>query len=105
MNDWFAEALEACALGNQDKALDIVYDIVDNMLLSARFDDADQALREIDVPNTPIVILVGLLTITLLANDRLPSRSAFFEAVRAECIARGRTGTDQLLKGLDMEMR
>lgn len=101
MNDWFREALELFVSGSEAKALDMVYDVMDNMLLSARFGDADQALREIDVPNTPMVILVGLLTITLPAWDTLPSRPAFFDSVRAECGARGRTDTDQLLKGLD----
>jgi hypothetical protein len=100
MNDWFTEALELFTSGKREKTLDMVYDIVDNMLLSARFNEVDEFLSDVDVSRVPTVILVGILTITLPACDSLPTRASFFEAVRLECERRGETDPG-LLKGLD----
>lgn len=98
--DWFTEALEICASGKCDKALDIIYNIVDNMLLSARFEEVDEFIQSVNVVETPTVIMVGILTITLCAWDALPSRATFFKAVEDELVRRGEDDP-RMLKGLE----
>jgi len=99
MEPWFEKVLETHGRGKVHLAMDILYDIVDEMLLSAESGKVDEFLQGVDIPVTPTVLLVGILTITLRAWDSLPSRKLFFEAAKAELDKRGEP--EATLKGLD----
>jgi hypothetical protein len=78
-----------------DAKLDIIYNVIDNLLLKGRFDLVDLQLRRMDVENANTDILLGYLTITFAAKSKLPSRPAFFE--RAEQTLKKRPEWDELL--------
>lgn len=97
--DWLARAEAEPKI---DKALDIVFDAIDEMLLAGRFAEVDADLGRIDVRATSTDLLVGILTITFMARRELPSRAGFFELVRQELESRGENDP-RTLHGLDRE--
>jgi len=64
--------------------LDRLYDRVDDDLLAGRFDAVDNMLRDLDPSNMELDEVLGWLTITAAAKDKLPHRADFYDrAVRA----------------------
>jgi hypothetical protein len=86
--------------GNVDKALDLVYASVDQMLRSSRFANVDSLLSTVPIENYSTDILLTLLTVTYPAKHRIPSRAGFFQSTRNILQQRGED-VDTLLVGLD----
>lgn len=63
--------LELAARGENDQALDLVFDTLDDLLLDGRVSDCEAALRAVDPARLPPVVAVGFLAITRSAEDRL----------------------------------
>jgi hypothetical protein len=76
-----------------DRALDNLYDTVDDLLLAEKFEECDRILRDVDVRTSDVHMLLGYLTITLAAHSKLPYRAAFYEQVRQELTIRGHPHT------------
>lgn len=89
MEEWLSQAIEANAAGQLGRALDIIYDAIDDKLLAGKFDEVDASLRLVDVRVLDTAMLIGILTITSWARSRLPFRNEFFELVRQELDRRG----------------
>jgi hypothetical protein len=76
--DWLKKAIEEDAKGDFDVALDIIYDEMDDAFCEGRFDEIDSFLKELDdVTDLSVDILMGLLTTSKWAEDKLPSRKEF----------------------------
>ncbi len=86
--------------GQTDAALDIIFDQIDETLLSGEFDRVDRILVEITPDDFSVELLLGLLTVTLPAKNRLCNRASFFKQVRHSLHERGETD-EGLLVGLD----
>lgn len=86
--------------GQIDSALDLIYDQIDELLLSSDFDRVDRTLSEASPDDLPLPILLAILTATLPAKGRLQARSAFFESVQRSLKERGEF-EDELLVGLE----
>lgn len=86
--------------GQTDAALDIIFDQMDEMLLAGEFDQVDRILAEVIPGSFSVELLLGLLTVTLPAKNRLRNRAPFFERVRQSLYERGETD-EGLLVGLD----
>lgn len=61
-----------------DEKLDHIFDYLDDLFLDGKFEEANNHLRSVDIANTPIVLLIGYLTITFCAKDKLPYRGTMF---------------------------
>lgn len=83
-----------------DTALDIIFDQVDEMLLAGEFDRVNQLLIDTTTDEFSVELLLGILTATLPAKDRLPNRCEFFGRVVQTLQSRGEF-KDRLLVGLD----
>lgn len=84
--------------GKTDDALDRLYSAIDAALERGDFEICDHFLKSTDVDRVVPDLLVGLLTVTHAARDRLPARAALFEATRARLAAS--TPPDELEKTL-----
>jgi hypothetical protein len=93
-----ARRLDKC--GQTDTALDIIFDQIDEMLLAGEFDRLNQLLIDTDTKQYSVDLLLGILTATLPAKDRLPSRTDFFPRVEQTLRSRGEL-KEGLLIGLD----
>lgn len=79
--DFLSRARRLDAKQNVESALDIIYDSFDELFREGRFDAADRQLASANAREFSSELLVGILTATLPAKSRLPSRAPFFEGV------------------------
>lgn len=86
--------------GNQDEALDLIYDSIDALLRDGRFEKCDEVLRKIDVSITSVDLVLGVLTATLPVHSRLPSLPRLVSAVR-EVLLGMNEDADLILAGLE----
>jgi len=84
-----------------DAVLDSLYDDIDDALLAGRFDEVDEKIRGLDVAALPVEVLLGWLTITHPAAEKLPALAGFTIAVvRRLTKESGIDGARELLQGL-----
>ena len=86
--------------GQTDEALDILFDQIDEMLLSGEFNRVDQLLAETTPSDFSVELLLGILTATLPGKNRLLNREALFERISGVLQDRG-VARDELLVGLE----
>jgi hypothetical protein len=85
--------------GEIDPALDVLYDQTQELLLSGRFDKLDDALKSCHVDRLSVDIMLGILTATVAASSKLPSRKTFYQQVQIELTRQGKNAKE-LLAGL-----
>ena len=76
-------------LGHTDAALDLLYDAIDECLTAGRFSELASCLRGIQPASLSLDLLLGILTVTLPAKSRLPTREAFKDKVERVLRQRG----------------
>jgi hypothetical protein len=67
-----------------DKAMDVVFEEVDGMLGRGSFDCCDDLLPMIDVSRLDSNLMVGFLSITKAAKDKLKNRDALVKRIEQE---------------------
>lgn len=107
LRDWFGDLFarlgELSRARELDAALDLVFDHLDDLMLSKRFADVSQILARVPVDTLDPAILVGFLTITAPARAALgAARPAFVARVREELDKRMPGGeATRVLAGLE----
>lgn len=86
--------------GHVDAALDVLYDRIDDQLKRKQFGVTDTLLRQAKVDLLSPDVILGILTATLPARSKLPSRAKFFAEAEASLKARGEW-ENGLLAGLE----
>ena len=86
--------------GKTDAALDLIYDNVDSLLSNGKYEELDLMLKNVDADLLPTDILLGLLTATLPAKTKLPSRSIFFRLTEMQIKTRAEW-EEGILTGLE----
>ena len=86
--------------GQTDSALDLIFDQIDELLLARHFDNVNQLLKDAVANDYSAEMLLGVLTATLPAKDRLPNRRDFFQRASQVLESRGEH-QDSLLVGLE----
>lgn len=76
------EARKLWDAGKQSKALDFIFDVFDDHHLAGRFNAVDEVLQGLDPETLPLTLRIGVLTITNLAKNQLPSRAGFYQRVK-----------------------
>lgn len=84
-----------------NEQLDSIFDEIDDLLLAEDFEGVELILRGVDILNTDTTLLLGYLTITLVAAEDLPYRAGFFNAVKSHLQSIEPDRVDALLKGLE----
>jgi len=75
--DWLQEIYQQVETGTEegtDRAIDILFKHIDTMFLDGEFEGCNEILPKIDLERLDTNLLVGLLSITVAAKDKLPSR-------------------------------
>lgn len=86
--------------GHRNAAMDLLYDRIDELMRTGQFDLLDMILQRVPVREFSVDVLLGLLTATLPARSRLPSREDFFS--ETEQVLRERAEYEEgLLTGLE----
>jgi hypothetical protein len=69
---------------DEHKAVDAVYNFMDDLLLAGRFSACDETLKRAAPENFTLAVAISFLIVTRRANSKLPERDAFF--TRAEAV-------------------
>ena len=87
--------------GRTARALDVLFDHIDDMLCDGEFQRCDEVIQHIDLERLNTSLLVGVLSITLAAREKLNHRRQVVEAIRKrlEILAPGRV--EPLMQGLE----
>lgn len=85
---------------HRNDALTLIYDTIDEMLLTSRFADVDRVLARVDVGRLDITLALGFLSITSAARVRLSERSALVARVEARVRELAPDRVDALMDGL-----
>ena len=87
--------------GRTDTALDVLFDHIDDMLCNGEFQKCDDGIQQIDLERLDTNLLVGVLSITLAAREKLTRRAQVVQAIRKrlEILAPGRV--EPLTEGLE----
>lgn len=64
-----------------DYAMDIIYKGMDQLFRDGKFIEANEVLKNINIDELSIQAMVGFLSITKTAMDKLPDRDKFCELV------------------------
>jgi len=98
--DWSIDVASADDAGNDEDALLALYCGVDEMLRDGEFYACDEAIGSIKLESRSTVVLLGLLSITRTASDKLASRDAMAKKVCRIIHERDPARETELLRGL-----
>lgn len=85
--------------GHTDLALDLIYESTDRFMRAGAFSELDALLATTSPDTLSLDLLLGVLTATLPAKSRLPTRDSFLAKVEETLRGRGEY-EDGLLAGL-----
>ena len=80
--DFVLEAMALDVLGEPDKALDIIYNNMDDLLLQGRFEEANSKLLR-DPQALSVRLMLALLTTASWAKEHM----THYDDFRAKCVA------------------
>jgi len=88
-------------VSSREKRLDIIYDVIDDALITGKFNEINQMFTEIKCGEFEATELLGFLTITLMAHDKLSNRGWFYDQCRMELLkSRPLTEVNKMISGL-----
>jgi hypothetical protein len=97
---WIDQVYSLVSRRQFDKAIDIVFAAVDDMLTNDQLDQCASLLQSVDLKRLETNLLVGLLTATLPVAARLPARTKFLDRAEARLRELAPARVDRLLAGL-----
>lgn len=79
--DFVSQILELERVGNRDKAVDLIFGILDDLLLSGKFEECDSYLRDAipRIKELPNPLIRSFCTIVWLAREELPHYQSYYE--------------------------
>ena len=96
---WFADAIRDDRDGKPVQALGHMFREVDKLFTSGKFAEVDEWLSSLSPAKLSVNLIVGVLSITKPASDRLSRRQTFLDDAWAVVEGRGRSAA-KLLGGL-----
>lgn len=94
------EIYKLVELQEYDEACDILYQDMDSMFLDGEFDQCNEMLKLINLDKLDINLLVGLLSITYAAKDKLPYRDNLYNKIQQKFDLLCSDRKEKLLVGL-----
>lgn len=88
-----------------EKALDLVFENLDDLFRAGKFDEADKILNVVDLNQLDTNLLSGFMSATYPARDKLISRPDFMKRVRVKLTELVPKRVDAIMKGLDEKAR
>ena len=74
MVEWLSDLYMLVAENKIDPAINLLFDKIDDLLCAGEFATVDQIIQVIDLTRLDSNLLVGLLSITYAASDKLKKR-------------------------------
>lgn len=102
---WLHTVYRRIEQGETEEAVGILYDCIDDLLLSHLFESIDELFTRIDLTKLNTETVLAVLSITLAGSKKLKGRAAFCGRARTRLQQLGHTDDklEGLLKGLNAE--
>lgn len=97
---WLNDVYSYVAQGRVDPAVDLLFQHVDDLLSAGQFARCDDLIRTIDLKRFDTNLLVGVLSVTLGAADKLSARASLVEKVAVRLGELAPSRVDRLLSGI-----
>jgi hypothetical protein len=97
---WIDRAIELEGQGKREESLDAIFDGLDELLLNGKFEQCAAILSLLPVQRLSNAQLLTVLTASLPARNKLSTREALVDRVKALLKARG-ADVARLMVGLD----
>ncbi len=97
---WLEEVYSLVRRDQIDDALDLAFEKLESLYNEQKFDLADAVTKAIDLKRLDTNLLVGFLSITKRAADKLPSRRQFVQRVERHLRGVAPARVEELLAGL-----
>lgn len=81
-----------------------MFPYIDQLLKEEEFDEVNHILKSTNIANTPSDLLIGYLSITLAASDKLPYRAIFFQKTKEELLRLGEDA-EKILSNLERKIQ
>jgi len=98
--EWVEVAYSQVFQSNNEGAVDVIFDQLDQLLLDGDFLKCDEVLREIDVNLLNAHTIIAILSVTLRASKKLENRVDFVSRARQRLEEITPNRVDVLLLGL-----
>ena len=105
MPSFLPEVYALVRVGAVDEAMDVVLLHVDDLLTAHDFASCDRVLRDVDVEQLDVSVIIAVLSSTRRAALYLRERPAFVQRARTRLTQLAPDRVDSLLKGLTPEPR
>lgn len=96
---WIEQSIEFEKSGKGEEALDVIFDNIDELLLSSKYKQCSSVLASLPVDRLSNAQLLTALTASSAARDRLSGRKVLYSRVEKILALRG-TDVSRLLLGL-----
>lgn len=98
---WLEKLYILCESNNNEEAIDMLFDNIDDLLTYGKMNECDELLKAIKIDRLNITLLVGLLSITKGAAKYLSYKSTLDDIVETRlCELTDSSEVESLLKGL-----
>jgi len=97
---WVDEMYMLIASEELEGAIGLLYDNIDDMLLEERMQECDRILQMLDLSKMESYLMIGVLSITLSAANKLPSRPALVTRIENVLQQTHPDDVNDLLRGL-----
>jgi hypothetical protein len=97
---WLDEVYSLVDRGETERAVDQVFEQLDEQLLAGDYESCDRALGCIDVARLDSFTMIAVLSVTLMAAAKLPHRIDLVRRTRRRLAELDPVRAERLLKGL-----
>lgn len=97
---WLGDVYSLVERNLPDEAVDILFDRIDDLLVTGQFARCDALLRAIDLKRLDSNLIVAVLSITLAAAEKLPYRARLLKRAEERLSAIAPDRVERLLSGL-----
>jgi hypothetical protein len=97
---WLDEVYSLVDRGETERAVDELFEQLDDLLLAGDFESCDRALGCMDEARLDSYTLIAALSVTLMAAAKLPRRNEFVRRTRRRLAELDPVRADRLLEGL-----
>jgi len=98
---WLEDVYSLFETNKMRKAIDVVFDNIDNLCCEQRFEEIDEILSKVDLDRLDENLIVAFLTISFGAKNYIKQRASFYEKAEFKLLeAKDPDVVKQILNGL-----
>jgi hypothetical protein len=99
---WLGEVYSLLETNKMRKAIDVVFDNIDNLCCEQKFEEIDEILSKADLDRLDENLIVAFLTISFGAKNYIKQRASFYEKAKLKLLgSENENVVKEILNGLE----